>query len=131
LPSYRQAFGHFLYLQKDKKMTVREASCSTVRTVVVLAEIRDTNKSRTALNTEAGICVHSMERSSKKQVQKTDNQSKLEQQFVSRLDDLLDIAHADAHSLIKLPEDRMFLLRQREKSRPGTFGSVDSLPTQG
>ena len=47
-----------------------------------------------------------------------------ENKFVDRLEDLFDIAHANA--LTKLnPEDQAFLLTQRKKGRPGAIGPVD------
>ncbi|GBN54644.1 hypothetical protein AVEN_59407-1 [Araneus ventricosus] len=48
-----------------------------------------------------------------------------QQEFVSNLDNLLDIAHADALQLMKIEEDRMFLQRQREPGRPGHLGGVN------
>ena len=36
-----------------------------------------------------------------------------------------DVAHADALHLIKIQEDRDFLLAQREKGRRGSLGPVD------
>lgn len=36
------------------------------------------------------------------------------QEFVTQLDILFDIAHADALQLMKINEDRMFMQRQRE-----------------
>jgi len=40
-------------------------------------------------------------------------------------DDLFDVALADASSLIKIPEDKDFLLAQREKGRRGCLGGTD------
>ncbi|GBO27657.1 hypothetical protein AVEN_215867-1 [Araneus ventricosus] len=48
-----------------------------------------------------------------------------QQEFVSNLNNLFDIAHADALQLMKIEEDRMFLQRQREPGRPGHLGGVD------
>jgi hypothetical protein len=45
--------------------------------------------------------------------------------FVNKLDDLFDVAHADALNLISIEEDRLFLLAQREKGRRGCMGAVD------
>ena len=45
--------------------------------------------------------------------------------FVDQLGDLFDIAHQDALVLVKNPEDREFLLAQREKDRGGHMGSPD------
>jgi hypothetical protein len=46
---------------------------------------------------------------------RTTAQIKLEESLTSTLDDLFDIAHADALQLIKVEEDKKFLLAQREK----------------
>ena len=53
-----------------------------------------------------------------------------QQTFRDSLDDLFDIAHRDALSLIKIEEDRLFLNAQREKGRRGTMGGVDRSLTQ-
>ena len=42
-----------------------------------------------------------------------------EQQFIMGLDDLLDIAHANALSMMTIQEDKDFLVAQREKGRKG------------
>lgn len=41
--------------------------------------------------------------------------------FVNNLDDLFDVAHANAMNLIKLQEDKEFLKAQREKGRRGSI----------
>lgn len=45
--------------------------------------------------------------------------------FVDSLDDLFDIAAADALVMIRIEEDKKFLLMQREKGRPGCMAGVD------
>lgn len=47
--------------------------------------------------------------------------------FQESLDDLFDIAHQDAMSIIRIEEDRLFLLAQREKGRRGRMGGVDKV----
>jgi len=46
--------------------------------------------------------------------------------FVDSLDDLFDVAEADAMKLINIEEDRKFLEAQREKSWRGCMGVVDT-----
>ena len=41
------------------------------------------------------------------------------------LDDLFDVAHAQAMTIIKIEEDKEFLLAQREKGRRGCLGAID------
>lgn len=66
-----------------------------------------------------------MERFTKNAKKLQDVFERRQQEFVSNLDNLFDIAHADALQLMKIEEDRMFLQRQREPGRPGHLGGVD------
>lgn len=50
---------------------------------------------------------------------------KNQQTFQESLDDLFDVAHQDAMSLMKIEEDRLFLQAQREKGRRGTMLGID------
>lgn len=45
--------------------------------------------------------------------------------FIESLDDLFDVAHANALDMIKIEEDRQFLEQQRKKGRPGGFSGID------
>ena len=47
-------------------------------------------------------------------------------EFQEELQDLFDVAHQDALSLMKIEEDKAFLLAQREKGRKGCIGRIDS-----
>ena len=46
------------------------------------------------------------------------------------MDNLFDVAHSDALKLIKIDEDRAFLLAQREPGRRGTIGTVDKVQSK-
>lgn len=48
-----------------------------------------------------------------------------ETNFVKDLDNLFDIAHADAFDRMKIEEDKDFLRKQREPGRPGCLGGID------
>lgn len=48
-----------------------------------------------------------------------------EEEWSMGLDDLFDIAHANALDMIKIQEDKDFLLSQRQKGRPGKMGNLD------
>ena len=50
-----------------------------------------------------------------------------EKDWSNSLDDLFDIAYADALETIKIEEDRQFLLAQRQKGRPGKMIGVDKV----
>ena len=47
-----------------------------------------------------------------------------ENKFVYKLEDLFDVAHANALTKLK-PEDQVFLSTQRKKGGPGANGPVD------
>ena len=55
---------------------------------------------------------------------------KKKRKFSENLPDLFDIAHADALTTIKLPEDKYFLTAQREKGRQGCMGLSDLMLAQ-
>ena len=126
LPSYRQVFGHFLHHHKVEKKSIREASRATIQVV-------------TAVWLKAGLPIRAEQHAIKKlenihiewqALQKHKNRptpghKKKEAEFVDRLEDVFDIAHADALTLITIPEDRAFLISQRKKGRPGSIGSID------
>ncbi|GBM88236.1 hypothetical protein AVEN_146372-1 [Araneus ventricosus] len=48
-----------------------------------------------------------------------------ERNFISDLNNLFDIAHANALEIIKIEEDRKFLLRQREPGRRVCLMGID------
>lgn len=56
---------------------------------------------------------------------KNENQINKEKQFTDQLEDLFDIAHANAMQMISLEEDKSFLTLQRQKGRPGYLSGVD------
>ena len=51
-------------------------------------------------------------------------------QFNAPFDDLFDVAHKNALVLKTIPEDREFLLAQREKGRRGTMAGIDGKLTR-
>lgn len=52
-----------------------------------------------------------------------------QQIFKDSLNDLFDITHRDALSLVIIEEDTLFLEAQRERGRRGTMGGIDGLLT--
>lgn len=48
-----------------------------------------------------------------------------QKKFVADLDDLFDIAHADALNQMRIEEDTKLLILQRQKGRPGCMAGVD------
>ena len=126
LPCIRQALGLFLYQHLDLNKTRREASA------LVIAKVQQLWNKATIPTRAIQHCQEKLEnifddwrRLKKNKGRRTETQSSNEAKFCDRLDDLFDIAHANALELIKIPEDREFLIAQREKGRRGCMGSVD------
>jgi hypothetical protein len=55
----------------------------------------------------------------------TSTQKKKEKEFQDDLENLFDIAHGEADTLIQIPEDREFLRLQRQQGRIGFMAAVD------
>ena len=111
-----------------EKKTVRDASRETIETVntfwlkagiPVRAQQHCIQKLETIFTEWRGLQKHKS--------RTTPSQKTKEDVFVACLDDLFDIAYAKALSIITIPEDREFLLSQRQKGRPGSIGSVDKV----
>ena len=126
LPSNRQVLGRFIHLHMNDKQTIHSSTIKTIREVFVFWENAriptkyecDAVKKIENLNSKwLGL--------KKSSSRKTENQQRQETEFIDTLDDLFDVAHADALTLIKVVEDREFLLAQREKGRRGSMGPID------
>ena len=62
----------------------------------------------------------------KKRIKRTSKTNLSNQaKFNESLNDLFDVAHRDALTLMKIDEDRKFLEAQREKGHRGAMGGVD------
>ena len=129
LPSYRQAFGYFLHLHNAEKMTVRDSSRRAIKAV-------------SAIWHKAGIpvraakhCIDKLEavfaewKGLQKHKSRTTGHKMKEKEFLERLNELFDIAHSDALDMITTPEDREFLIFQRQTGRPGSIGGRDKVET--
>ncbi|XP_050526437.1 uncharacterized protein LOC126897076 [Daktulosphaira vitifoliae] len=66
----------------------------------------------------------------KNKTRTSDLYKKREQNFVDQIEELFDIAHVNAISLMKIQEDIDFLRLQRTKGRPGCMMGVDMSLTQ-
>jgi len=127
LPSNKQVLGRFFELHSKEKKTINMSATTTARELVQFWQM-----ARIPLRQEFHIInkikeLHARWQGLKKNAsRKTETQQKQQQLFVEILDDLFDVAHADALSIIKIAEDREFLEAQREKGRRGSLGSVDT-----
>uniref|UniRef100_A0A2S2QUH0 Uncharacterized protein n=1 Tax=Sipha flava TaxID=143950 RepID=A0A2S2QUH0_9HEMI len=62
----------------------------------------------------------------KKNSQKVGDSFKLkETEFINKLNNLFDIAHVNALNIMKIENDKQFLINQRLPGRIGCLGSID------
>ena len=127
LPSLRMALGFFLHQHLELKETIRKSSDVTITEVAQFwrkarIPMRDHQNCQTKL--EQTFKDWRLLKKNKARISPT--QLARESAFVSRLDDLFDVAHADALTNTSvLLEDKDFLLAQREKGRRGSMAGVD------
>ena len=127
LPSLRQVLGLFINEHNEKKKTVREASAIAIEKTVEFwqkAKIptRAVHHCQAKLESE----FESWRLLKKNANRTTETQKSKELAFSGKLENLFDIAHAEALQMITISEDRDFLLAQREEGRRGSMGGLDS-----
>ncbi|GBN61840.1 hypothetical protein AVEN_210313-1 [Araneus ventricosus] len=121
LPSNGQVLSVLFYNIREVNLTVKEIGNLDIRECIIFWE-----KARIATKSLPN-CVRKLvnvyQVKNAKKIQ--DVFKRRQQEFISNLDNLFDIAHAVAFQLMEIEEDRMFLQRQREPGRPGHLGGVD------
>lgn len=120
LPSKGQILKVLFYNMRKIKLNLRPSAYLVIKEAEVLwdkARIPTSQNIRSVQKVEA--LYHQWKTLQKTCKRRTALQEKREHDFVEELDDLFDIAHGDALSIIQIEEDRLFLLNQRKKGRPG------------
>uniref|UniRef100_A0A034W7V1 Uncharacterized protein n=1 Tax=Bactrocera dorsalis TaxID=27457 RepID=A0A034W7V1_BACDO len=126
LPSNKQVLQVLFFNIRVVKLSVCESANLVIREVLIFWE-----KARLPTK-EKHHCTKKLhklydvwrflQKNNKKSV---DSYREKEKAFVKNLDNLFDVAHADVMKLVKIEEDRLFLLGQRQQGRVGYLGSVD------
>lgn len=126
LPSNGQVLAVLFYNIREVKLTINESANLAVRKCIIFWEkARIPNKSLPNCVKKL-VDLYQVWRGLQKNANKTQNVFKQRQQaFTDNLDNLFDIAHADALQLIKIEGDKIFLKHQRESGRVGYLGGVD------
>ena len=113
LPSKQQVLSYFLYQHLHLKEVVRTAASATVK------KLEDFwNRARIPLKHKQDIIKKVEKLFAEWQALKrnanhrSETQMKKEQAFKAYFNDIFDVAHADALTLIKITEDREFLVAQ-------------------
>ncbi|KAG0715885.1 hypothetical protein GWK47_010896 [Chionoecetes opilio] len=126
LPSRGDVLRRFFYAHKEEKKTVQQSAAEAAKEVLDfwtrarILTIAETSVRRkiTGLFDEWKILSKSKNNSGVTPGEK-------QKTFQESLPDLLDIAHSDALTLMTIPEDKEFLLAQREKGRRGSMAGLD------
>ncbi|GBN23001.1 hypothetical protein AVEN_206718-1 [Araneus ventricosus] len=91
-----------------------------------LGESKDSNKQAIPHCVEKIMKMYNYWRNLQKSAcRRSETQEENEHNFISDLNNLFDIAHANALEIIKIEEDRKFLLSQREPKRRGCLMGID------
>ncbi|KAK2708513.1 hypothetical protein QYM36_014199, partial [Artemia franciscana] len=126
LPSLRMALGFFLHLHLELNETIRHSSAAAVTELAKFwRKARIPMRDHQNCQTKLEQAFEEWRLLKKNKVRKSSTQQAREAAFVSRLEDLFDIAHADALNTMSIQEDKDFLLAQREKGRRGSMVGVD------
>jgi hypothetical protein len=126
LPSRGEVLKVLFNFREPKQMSLKDSVDATTELLLPIW-----NKARIPTKASAHVVEHIRKlhgewQGLKKHFNRTSATNLSNQQmFQESLDDLFDIAHRDAMSIITIDEDREFLQAQREKGRRGTMGGVD------
>ena len=113
LPSNRQVLSRFFYLHTLGKKTIQEsAAVAAEETLNFWERARIPTRQQYHIINKIKEQHKQWQGLKKSATRRTQTQQMKENAFTSVLDDLFDIAHADALSLIKISEDRDFLTAQ-------------------
>lgn len=119
LPSNKQVLGFFIYVHREN-VNLRECAKITYNEIKTFWEKARIPIKKDTHCVDAIVALYEKWRSLKKlSNRRIPSQLKMEEDFVNNLNDLFDISHANAKSLIEIPEDWTFLEMQRQKYRPG------------
>jgi hypothetical protein len=125
LPSNGDVLRRMFFLT-EKKINIKEASITIHSELVDIwdkAKIPTRDKQHILTKIK---CKYEQYRSlQKSKTKKTEKQKSNEARFQDSLDDLFDIAHANALQMISIEDDRLFLEAQREKGRRGFMSGID------
>ena len=126
VPSNKQALGYFLYLHREKNFAIRKAANLAIKKIFVFwqrASIPVKQKQNAITKLEKYF--QKWQSLQKHKLRDSDNQRQQVEAFKECLDNLFDVAHAQALHMITNEEDKKFLLAQREKGRRCCMAELD------
>lgn len=127
LPSNRQVLEVFFYNMRFVRLDANESANLTIHGVLIFWQ-----QARIPTRRKDKCAAKIMKMYKEWQLltkRKVDEMTATEKQkygvFMDMLDDLFDIASADALTTMRNEEDKEFLQQQRQKGRPGSMAGVD------
>lgn len=126
LPSNRQVLAVLFYNIREVKLNVSESANLVIRECIIFWEKARIPTRALPNCVKKLVELYHVWRDLQKNCKKTPIIYRTrEKDFEGQLDNLFDIAHANALENIKIDEDKTFLIRQREPGRPGCLAGVD------
>lgn len=126
LPSIKQVLSVLFYNLRHVKLNLRENARLVFKEIVLFWE-----KARIPVRDEHH-CILKLEKlyQNLRELQKSakrvsEKNTKNVNEFKEKLNDLFDVSHSNALIMMKIEEDKKFLLMQREKGRPGCMLGTD------
>lgn len=126
LPSNKQVLSVLFFNMREVNLNLHQSA-----TLVIQEAIIFWRKARIPTRTEQK-CVNKLEdlykewrNLQKLEYRKSATQMEKNTQFLSKLDDLFDVASANALDLMSIEIDKAFLIAQRQKGRPGSLLGID------
>ena len=126
LPSRGEVLKVLFHHHVKKKETLKNSIENTASKLLAIWDMARIPTRASAHVIEQLRKLHAEWQGLKKNInRKSDTNLANQQMFQNSLDNLFDIAHAEAMSLIVIEEDRLFLQAQRETGRRGTMSGID------
>lgn len=126
LPSNRQVLAVLFFNIREVKLTVSESANLVIRECIIFWEKARIPTRAIPNCVKKLVDLYQVWRELQKNCKKIqDVHRRREENFRLELDNLFDIAHADALERIKIEVDKIFLQKQREPGRPGCLVGVD------
>lgn len=126
LPSNKEVMKVLFFNLRAVKLNLRESAKLVVEEVNIFWDkARIPTRTKQHCITKLEDLYNAWRKVNKNSKIKSETQREREEAWTSKLDDLFDIASANALDLIKNSEDKLFLENQRKKGRPGFMYGID------
>lgn len=127
LPSNKQVLQMFFYHTRFVNLNVKESANLVIDAVLIFwQQARIPTRQKPKCSVKLLELYKDWENLQKTSVDKMTGKTKIKyDQFVDNLDNLFDIAHGNALEMMRIEEDKAFLIQQRMKGRPGAMLGVD------